>query len=1098
MIRGSFLARRANATRLLLVTIMLTVLVTAALGAALASFAAQSLPQAVRAQLARSPSLSIAISGEITTPQVSPAARIVRAAVGRALSGVPYQLDQALWSDQLRLAAPRGSKTLPLVEVAAPGQIQARAVLTAGAWPGRARRGQPLGVALPAAAARQLRARPGTILEPRDQITGARIPLRVTGLYRPRNAGSQYWGIDLIAPSGISVGPAETGQPRVVSYGPAVASPAAFGPGRLAVGGVSWIVLPSAAGIRDGNLSGLAGRISQAVASLQGNNSLYGAQVSSGLPTLLSGLATNLVVAKSLLVISALQLALLAAVALGLAARLLASHREEEVALLTARGATRWQLARLALAETLLFGGAAAAAGVLAGTRLAAMLVAATEPGAGVRLSGIPASAWWVALAVLALAAAVAGWPVVRPVAPGAARVRRGRQAALASIARAGADLALLALALLAVWELRAYSAVAQSPAGGIGIDPVIAVAPALALAAAAVIPLRLVPAAARLIERVAAHGRRLAAALAGWEISRRPVRQSGPILLVIIATAAATLALAQYQTWRGSAADQAAFAVGADLHSDLLEPLSPAAAGVIPRSPGVQAAMPVARVSTGSSGELLAVDARTAPATVLLRSDLSPYPARQLWPRLIPAQAPPGVAIPGRPAELEVMASLAPGSAATSPGPAALTVSVQDADGIVYWITAGSLPADGRVHALTAELSPSRQAAYPLRLLGLSFSYNLAPYRPSGGVFRPAGPGGPARLVISGLAARPGGKPFAAGRALAAWSAAVSSIGLNGVGAPTSAAIADSAGAPPTLVSWGPAGRAQQFGFWPGYSPSLAALAASSTPDAGFNGQVTMTARVPAGPVPAIATASFLRSSNSQVGRILPVQVNGITIPMRIVAAVRAFPTVGTGGAVIVDQAPVQAILASQEIYPLPVTEWWLASTNGVVPAVLRGSSVTGQAHQAAALLGNSLSSLPRQAALAIGLAAMLLAAIGFSVSVAANVRARRAESAVLSALGVARSAQAGQLCLEQLMLSGPAAAAGLLIGAGLAWLLVPAITLTVGAARPFPPVLIQIPVGWAVLLAAAVAALPVLAAAASIARRPDPAAELRAAEAS
>jgi len=112
--------------------------------------------------------------------------------------------------------------------------------------------------------------------------------------------------------------------------------------------------------------------------------------------------------------------------------------------------------------------------------------------------------------------------------------------------------------------------------------------------------------------------------------------------------------------------------------------------------------------------------------------------------------------------------------------------------------------------------------------------------------------------------------------------------------------------------------------------------------------------------------------------------------------------------------------------------------------------------------------------------------------------VRARRAESAVLSALGVARPAQAGQLCLEQLMLSGPAAAVGLLVGAGLAWLLVPAITLTIGAARPFPPVLVQIPVGWAVLLAAAVAALPVLAAAASIARRPDPAAELRAAEAS
>ena len=49
MIRGSFLARRVKYSRLLLATVMLTVLATVALGAALASFAAQSLPQAVRA-----------------------------------------------------------------------------------------------------------------------------------------------------------------------------------------------------------------------------------------------------------------------------------------------------------------------------------------------------------------------------------------------------------------------------------------------------------------------------------------------------------------------------------------------------------------------------------------------------------------------------------------------------------------------------------------------------------------------------------------------------------------------------------------------------------------------------------------------------------------------------------------------------------------------------------------------------------------------------------------------------------------------------------------------------------------------------------------
>ena len=78
--------------------------------------------------------------------------------------------------------------------------------------------------------------------------------------------------------------------------------------------------------------------------------------------------------------------------------------------------------------------------------------------------------------------------------------------------------------------------------------------------------------------------------------------------------------------------------------------------------------------------------------------------------------------------------------------------------------------------------------------------------------------------------------------------------------------------------------------------------------------------------------------------------------------------------------------------------------------------------------------------------------------------------------------------------MLSVPAALAGAGIGVALAYLLVPAITLTTGAAAPFPPVQVVIPLGWTVLLALSIAAVPVLAAAATAAYRPDPAARLRA----
>ena len=143
-----------------------------------------------------------------------------------------------------------------------------------------------------------------------------------------------------------------------------------------------------------------------------------------------------------------------------------------------------------------------------------------------------------------------------------------------------------------------------------------------------------------------------------------------------------------------------------------------------------------------------------------------------------------------------------------------------------------------------------------------------------------------------------------------------------------------------------------------------------------------------------------------------------------------------------------------------------------------------------ASGLLSDPLSTVPQQALLAVAIAAAVLAITGFCVSIAAGVRQRRAENALLAALGVPPRMAAGQLCLEKLMLSVPAALAGLVLGVVLAELLVPAITLSPSATTPVPPVLIEF--GWlpTLSLALAVAVLPVLAAGLTIARRPDAAA--------
>jgi len=258
--------------------------------------------------------------------------------------------------------------------------------------------------------------------------------------------------------------------------------------------------------------------------------------------------------------------------------------------------------------------------------------------------------------------------------------------------------------------------------------------------------------------------------------------------------------------------------------------------------------------------------------------------------------------------------------------------------------------------------------------------------------------------------------------------------------------------------------------------------------------GQVALTAGQPASPLPAIATRAFFGSANAHVGQVILLPVGNATVPVRLVAAIRAFPSAGgAAAAVIVDLSSLEGALTAQSQPPVPVTGWWLRTEHGSTPRLPPGATAVTSGGAAAALLGDPLPNVPQLALLVIALAAALLAAIGFVVCVVAAVTERRLQDALLAALGVGRGARTSQLCLEQLMLSVPAAIAGALIGVGLARLLVSAVTLAGGAAAAFPPVRMVIPLGWTAVLALVVAAVPVLTAAVAAAYQPDPAAQLR-----
>jgi hypothetical protein len=1066
---GSFVLRRMGSSRLLLGSILVAVLAASGVTAALVSFSVRTLPAAAQRQLLRAGPPSVTFDGQLTPAQASAAGHAISASVRAAFGTVPVTVNSARWSDPLSLpgAASRGLQ----LQAAALGGITASASLAGGAWPGPPQRGQPIPVAVPAPTARVLRLTPGRLLIVHDGYSGVTVRLRVSGTYRQRRQAAPYWAAT-IRLRDVSGSP----QDAVLSPDPLIVSPAAFGPGHLPVILASWVALPHLAEVSPDRYAGLAAGLQAMQARLQDPGQFTGLAVTTSLPQVLADTGRSLAVARSLLLVGALQLLLLAAAAIALCARLLAGQREAESALLAARGMARRQLARRAIAEAVVLAAGPAVAGAIAGSALAGLAAGARPAGRAL----VPASAWWAAAMIITGCVSAMVWPVLSPADPAAADVRRGRPLSLAGTARAGADVALIALAAIALWQLRLYSAASRSATGSLGVYPVLAIAPALALAGATLIPLRVLPAVARVLDALTGHTRRLGAALASWQISRSPVRQAGPALLVVLAVATGTIALAQHDSWHQSAEDQASFGAGADTRVDLAAPLSLGQLGEVTRAPGVTAAMPVARLAyAGGAATILAVDSGLAAATVLLRPDFAALPATSLWRAIrSPGQAS-GLMLPGRPARLQISAQLRPAAAERGLVLAA-SVSVQDADGIVYSVPAGLLTA-GRPQ-LVAPLSGAAAGGYPLRLLGISMSYNLP------GRARP----GQLGLTITSMsdsaaAAGPFPAPFAAGRALRRWGTGLTvpgaDLGSRGLVQPVQSR--------PAAIT----GGGLSLAFAPGGGMLRAGSILVPVP-----ARLTLSAPVSTATIRAIATSAFLAARHLTVGDITSFSAGSTSIDAVIVAAVRQFPTISSarGGALIVDQAALQDQLLAHSAPPLPVTEWWLRTASGRTPPGLpAGAVVTSRAAVAATVLASPLNQSQQLALLAVAVAAALLAALGFAASVAASMRERRTQGALLAALGVNRAGQARQLCLEQLMLSTPAAAVGLLLGAGIARLLVPAVTLTALGLPPVPAVLVQVPLGWAAILAAAVTAVPVLAAAATVARRPDPAAQLRAAAA-
>ncbi|MFI1754440.1 FtsX-like permease family protein [Streptomyces sp. NPDC020571] len=1077
-----FVLLRARAHRVLLAAALLTVLLTTTVLATLTAYSGAIGDAALRHALAdprTGADAALIVKADVPAEQRSAADATVREGAAKTFEGLPRTVRTLVRSGPYALPGslrPRtersGDPDLTFFAALDPTQVR----VDEGRMPAH---GGPdadgaVEVAVPVAAAERIGVGPGDRLTLTDRLDGPAVRIVVSGLYRPVDAGSPYWRLDDLSGRGLQQG-------GFTTYGPLLAPPGALSGGRVSTGSSGWLVTADYSSLTTGRTQDLGDAARDGLAWLREQRVLSGTTAATTeLPAILERLDRSLEVSRATLLVIASQLVLLAGGALLLVARLLSVERAGELRLLRARGASRSRLAAGSALEALLLAvPALVCAPLLAGPliRLLAGQGALARIGLGWEPTAGGSGTVWLVAAVAALGCTLA---VTLPALTLAPEAGGGRPRALPGWLRAGADVGLLVIAGIAYWQLDQQTSAAGTgeaeDTGGLGVDPLFVATPTLALLAGTVLALRLLPLVARLAERRAASGRGLAAALAGWQLSRRPMRGAGPVLLLVLAVALGTMAIGQGASWSRSQDDQADFRAGAPIRVQASGTPGPGRTDLVAGVTGVAEVAPAARSEVSLSGDrtatVLALDTSRAAGLMLMRPDLADESPRALLSGMAPGRPSKGAEIPADTARLALTATLAvqdAGPGAADSRSADVTVTVEDRWGTPYRLAAGSLAADGREHTLGLDVS-----AGPLTLTGVEST-----------VVQPGGHSEQHRLTVRRVTATAADGTVRRVPLPAAWTA--------GSELAPPPAVPDAVGAPskPRLLG----------------SKPLAVEYSTGRSDGGWK-ITTLTVRMrvaqskPA-EVTAVATDRFLDSSGARTGQRVTMLIGGHDVPVRIVRSVRELPGTGPetpsvqfGGALLVDLPTVNRRLQGTYGAAVAPTEWWLRTAPGRTEEAAAGlrafpdtapAQVLVRDEVAERLRDDPFGAGPGAAFAAATLVAAALAAVGFAVSAAGSLRERGTEFSVLRALGASRRRLARTVAAEQGVLTGLALLTGAALGAVLTRAVIPLTVLTPQATRPVPDVHVALPGDRIALLLAGMAVVPLLVTAALALRRTD-----------
>lgn len=1068
--------KRAAHDRLVVAAAFLTILLATTLLASGPVYAEAVALSGLRRTLEDAPvrEVTVAVSGRLPAAEYENADARVTRTLASVFGPEGVAVYRSAVSDSYALPSRPGVPAGALTVFGTYVGLAAHAELVAGSWPaGGDGGGGSVEAALPEPAAATIGLGPGDTLElASTREEDERVTVSIAGVYRVRDVDDPFWWGSPLELDGRE-------ELSFTTLGPLVVSAEAFSTLTADGAEARWRAAPSGEAIAVADLD----RLQEAVRGLEerlnaGAGGAGGLTVRGNLENVLARADRSLLVSRSGVLVSSVQLAILAGAALLFLAGLLAERRSVEAAILRSRGASPGEVGLLALAE----GALLAVPAVVAGPWLAALSLRALNhvgPLAEIELELEPRvgllSYLLAAVAGLLCAAGLAG-PALRSAAVATAVREQGRPAATGVVRRAGIDLLVVALAALAYWQLRRYQGpVVESVRGRLGIDPLLVVAPALGLLAGALLALRVVPALGVLAERVAAGGRGLVAPLGTRQLARRPARYARASVLLTLALAIGLFASAYGSTWLRSQEDRAAYEAGADTRvvPDERTGSIPALhlASAYARVEGVEAALPVVERPLALSGgieaaTLLAVDASRAPDVVRIRPDLAGRPLADLTAPLAARRLRlASIELPGEPRRLGVSASLTVYQAASDARfdrglRPALFLVLLDGDGLLHRFPAGDLAADGKTHRLVVDLEgrladgSTGRPSYPLSLVALELRAD-------------AGFGGSRQGTLAVESISADSAPVGSGEERA-WTAAAGELPNANV-APEVVSVRTAAG---TLVALDFA-TGSRAGACP---PFCSATAVTFTATPGGN-EVPET-------IPALVTDGFLERTGTELGASVPLGPDGPSLALT--GSLHDFPTLPPeAGGAVVDLATYAATLYVRSGEVAKPGEWLLDATPGRERAVARAlrappyssAEVVDRVGLAERLTRDPVA-LGITGALSLGfVVAALFSIVGFGVSAAVSAAERTTEFAVLRSLGLSSRQLSASLALEGGITAALALVGGVALGALVAWLVLPFVSLAGEGGRPFPDVIVELP--WeavAILAGGLLAALAVV----------------------